>query len=157
MSISISGASMAAGAILCAGRGLGGKLVSNGFCALSSSAGACSSTGGKITTSCTGATGSGRCKGRASPTEICVKLCATCAGAPSTSGALGPAASSTTGTASALGMSVEMSGLVLFTIMSNNSDETTETSATDISAGFREKSPLKTSQPTNPRWRAKEI
>ena len=36
MSISISGASMAAGAILCAGRGLGGRLVCNGFCALSS-------------------------------------------------------------------------------------------------------------------------
>ena len=148
---------MATGAILCAGRGFGGRLVCSGFCALSSTRGACSSTGGKIITSCTGATISGRRKGRASSVEIGVKSCANCAGVPSTSGALGPAAASATGLASAVGISVAISGLLSFTIMSNNSEEMTETSATVISAGLREKSPLNNIQPTSPRWRAKEI
>ena len=74
--VSTSGTSMATGAILCAGRGFGGRLVCSGFCALSSTRGACSSTGGKIITSCTGATISGRRKGRASSVEIGVKSCA---------------------------------------------------------------------------------
>ena len=148
---------MAAGAILCAGRGFGGRLVCTGVCALSSKRGVCSSTGGKITTSCTGTTGSGRREGRASPDEIWLKLCANCAGAASTSGALGPSAASSTGIASALGISAEISGLMLLIITSNTSDETTDISATAISEGLREKSPLSTSQPTNPRWRAKEI
>ena len=157
ISISGAGGATATGAIRGAGRGLGGRLVAKGSGASASIFGAVNSSGGMITTSSMRSGWLGTVSGSASFWAIWLSICVTCCGALSVDESAGACVSSIEGCRDAASSSVSMIGAVLFTMMSNISDETTDTSVTGSSRGLCSKSPLNSSHPTKLVCRVSEI